>query len=210
LARVRVRQHVNPLSHKYLVEIPLPNWQKIYGNLAQNIHLDIGCAKGKFLLQMASLYPEVNFLGIEIREPLVAEANSFRDELGLTNLHFFYCNINHSLINLLESLPKGCLKTITIQFPDPWFKTRHNKRRVVTPELVNILADYLPEESIVFLQSDVKLVAEEMRNRFAENPHFIQQHLELWLQENPFPIPTEREVSTLAKNQPVYRVLFRK
>ena len=94
MARVRVRQHVNPLSRKYRQPLILPEWDKIYSCPDRPLHLDIGCARGKFLLKMAPLYPEMNFLGIEIREPLVIEANEQRDHLQLSNLHFLFCNIN--------------------------------------------------------------------------------------------------------------------
>lgn len=210
MARVRVRQHVNPLSNKYQTSFTIPDWQQIYHNLSQPIHLDIGCARGKFLLQMAQLQPEVNFLGIEIREPLVIEANENRDRLGLTNLHFLFGNINNYLSVLLASLPGAKLQWITIQFPDPWFKQRHIKRRVVQPEIVDILATYLVNEGIVFLQSDVETVAQQMSDRFASHPSFDKQHQETWLATNPFLVPTEREIATQAKNHPVYRTLFKK
>lgn len=210
MARVRVRQHVNPLSHKYQQSLVLPDWNQIYPNPAQPLHLDLGCARGKFLLQMAPLSLDINFLGLEIREPLVEEANDYRDRLELSNLHFLFCNINHSIADLLQSLPVGVLKWITIQFPDPWFKQRHLKRRVVQPEIVDCLATYLIEEGLIFLQSDVELVATEMSDRFRSHPSLQQQHLEPWLEINPFPIATEREIATLAKGKPVYRTLFKK
>lgn len=210
MARVRVRQHVNPLSHKYRQSIILPDWEKVYRKVTQPLHLDIGCARGKFLLNMAPLHSEINFLGIEIREPLVIEANQNRDSLGLNNLHFVFCNINLFLVTLLESLPPGVLEWVTIQFPDPWFKNRHLKRRVVQPELVDILAQYLAEGGKIFLQSDVEEVAKEMGDRFLSHPSFKKQHLDLWLAENPFPIATEREIATLNKGQPVYRLLLKK
>ncbi|MBF2021337.1 MAG: tRNA (guanosine(46)-N7)-methyltransferase TrmB [Hydrococcus sp. C42_A2020_068] len=209
MARVRVRQHVNPLSYKYQTPISPPNWHQVYASVTQPLHLDIGCARGKFLLQMAHLHPQINFLGVEIRQPLVDEANEHRDRMGLTNLHFLFCNINNSLSPLLESLPAGTLKWVSIQFPDPWFKQRHMKRRVVQSELVDLLATHLVDEGIVFLQSDVESVAIEMRDRFLAHPRFQQQHAELWLETNPFPVPTEREIATLAHNKPVYRVLMK-
>jgi tRNA (guanine-N7-)-methyltransferase len=208
LAAVRVRQHVNPLSKKYLTPTSPPDWEKLYGNPAQPLHLDIGCARGKFLLNMAQLRPDWNFLGLEIREPLVEEANQLRDELGLTNLHFLFCNVNNSLQPLLSSLPAGMLQYVTIQFPDPWFKKRHQKRRVVQPELVADLATYLMPGGCVFIQSDIEQVAVEMRDRFAANPAFQSQSNDTWLAENPLPVPTERETSTLSQGEPVYRALF--
>jgi tRNA (guanine-N7-)-methyltransferase len=158
---------------------------------------------------MAQQQPEWNFLGLEIREPLVLQANEWRQELSLTNLHFVFCNANQSLASLLSSLPDRSLQRVSIQFPDPWFKKRHQKRRVVQPELVQDLAAYLVQGGMVFLQSDVESVAVEMCDRFAEHSAFVRQGNQ-WLAENPFPVPTEREQSTLAKGEPVYRAVFSK
>lgn len=210
MARVRVRQHVNPLSKKYQTPIKPPDWTKIYANPTQPLYLDIGCARGRFLLEMAQLQPQFNFLGIEIRDSLVIEANDISKNLELTNLYYLFGNVNIEFNILLASLPIKVLKYITIQFPDPWFKKRHTKRRVVQPELVNNLATYLVEGAKVFLQSDVEDIAKEMCDRFIEHPNFEKTHQETWLDINPLPVATEREKATLAKNEPVYRALFTK
>jgi tRNA (guanine-N7-)-methyltransferase len=207
LSLVRVREHVNPLSRKYQVAATPPNWQAIYANPYQPLHLDIGCGRGMFLLQMAQLQGDRNFLGLEIREPIVDQANEGLQDYELTNLHYLFCNANNSLRPLLASLPVGVVQFVTIQFPDPWFKRRHQKRRVVQPDLVAVLADFLPAGGGVFVQSDIEEVAVEMRDRFAEHPAFILQPPD-WLPTNPLPIPTEREASTLAHGDPVYRAMF--
>lgn len=208
MAAVRVRQHVNPLAQKYQTPASPLDWKNVYAQPNQQLHLDIGCARGQFLLNMAQIEPNWNYLGLEIREPLVVEANKLRSELGLTNLHYLFCNANNSLRSLLSSLPSGTLQRVTIQFPDPWFKTRHAKRRVVQSELVEELADYLTVGGVVFLQSDMKFVAVEMRDRFAAHPAFDKFGTEEWLMENPLPVPTEREITTQKKGEPVYRTLF--
>ncbi|MEM7591223.1 MAG: tRNA (guanosine(46)-N7)-methyltransferase TrmB [Cyanobacteria bacterium P01_A01_bin.83] len=230
---IRIRQHVNPLARKFQQPIAVPNWQDIYAQVDRPWHLDIGCARGKFLLDMAKSNPEVNFLGIEIRSSLVELANRERDQFNLTNLHYLFGNMNSSAPVILESLPVNSLHTISIQFPDPWFKKKHNKRRVVQPELVTILVDYLVPGGKVFLQSDIKEVAEQMRDRFlmhslmgqracphvtpktavhrfAANLQLKQQHQTTWLEHNPFPVATERELYVLAQDLPVYRALFQK
>jgi len=207
VATVRVRQHVNPLSDKYQQPAPVPVWEKLYADLAQPLHLDIGCARGQFVLEMAQQFPRWNFLGLEIREPLVVQANKLREEARLTNLHYLSCNANNSLRSLLQSLPAGALQRVSIQFPDPWFKKRHQKRRVVQPELVAGLAEFLIPGGTVFLQSDVEAVAIEMCDRFNEHPAFARQNQD-WLAENPMQIQTERERSTLERGEPVYRAVF--
>ncbi len=210
MPKTRIRQHVNPLRRKFQHQLTIPDWNKIYARPNLPWHLDIGCARGEFLLQMAQLQPDKNFLGIEIRQALVQLANQEKTVLGLTNLHYIFGSINYYAETLLPSLPKNSLQFITIQFPDPWFKRKHNKRRVVQPELVRILVDYLIEGGIIFLQSDIEEVALEMRQRFAVNPLLVIQHQEFWLEENPLPVPTERELYVLEDHKPVYRVLFKK
>lgn len=211
MAVVRVREHVNPLSRRYRQPATLPNWEQIYGQPRRPLHLDIGCARGKFLLELALQRPDWNFLGIEIREPLVHQANAWRDDHVLTNLHYLFGNINYSIQPLLASLPAGIIQMVSIQFPDPWFKKRHQKRRVVQPDLVRDLAAVMPVGSQVFLQSDVEEVAAEMSDHFAEHPAFAIAHPETpWLSDNPLPVRTEREQSTLSRGEPVYRVLFRR
>jgi len=207
LPLVRVRQHVNPLSDKYQQTTPPPDWEKIYADPTQPLHLDIGCGKGYFVQNMAQQQPDWNFLGLEIREPLVEYASSRREELGLTNLYYLFCNVNISLELLLNSLPANTLKQVTIQFPDPWFKKRHQKRRIVQPELVEALAKHLVSGGVVLLQSDIEAVAVEMRDRFSEHSAFTSQTDE-WLPTNPLPVMTERERSTLSRGEPVYRTLF--
>ena len=209
MAIVRVREHVNPLSRKYQTPARSPDWEKVYADVSQPLHLDIGCGRGRFLLKMAQLQPERNFLGLEIREPLVEQALSFRDELGLQNLHYLFCNVNNSLPALFADLQPGTLHQVTIQFPDPWFKRKHQKRRVVQPQVVEELAIHLKAGGQVFVQSDVEEVAIEMVDRFAAHAAFQRLGGD-WLADNPLPVPTEREASTLERGEAVYRALFSK
>lgn len=207
MAAIRVRQHVNPFSHKYRTVLGPLDWTTIFDRPHQPLHLDIGCAKGYFLMEMAKLQPNWNFLGLEIRKPLVDNALYQRDQQGYRNLHFLFCNASTSLSELLNCLPANALQQVSIQFPDPWFKKRHQKRRVVQPELVKQLASAMALESRVVLQSDVQEVAQEMCDRFAENADFRRTQAD-WLPESPFPAQTDREQLTLEKGCPVYRAIF--
>lgn len=208
MPKVRVRQHVNPLSNKYQKPLSPPDWTQIYAEVSQPLHLDIGCAKGEFLLSMAQKENDWNFLGLEIREPLVDQANAKVSQLQLTNLHYLFGNANNSLVSLLTSFPKGTLQRVTIQFPDPWFKKRQAKRRVVQPELVDTLANYLMPKGVVFIQSDIEEVAVEMCDRFEANTAFQRQGADTWITNNPLAVPTDREMYTISRGEPVYRALF--
>ena len=208
--RARVREHVNPLAKKYSMAIAPPVWTETYADWSKPLSLDIGSARGRYILQMAQLKLDWNFLGLEIREPLVDRCNEVRDELSLTNLHYIFCNANVSLAGLLT---QGSLHEVTIQFPDPWFKRRQQKRRAVQPELVATLAKLLVSDAPVFLQSDIFEVAEDMRQHFDANENFINlAGAGSFADQNTFPehIPTERENSVISQGLPIYRAYFKR
>ncbi len=204
MPRVRVHQHVNPLSPFYRRE-PVPlEISELFADPDLPIHLDIGCARGRFLLKMAEIEPARNFLGVEIREPLVDEANRLAIEAGLGNLHYSFCNAMLWLGTLLEKIPVGKIDAVTIQFPDPWFKRKHSKRRMVNTEMVDTLAHRIAPGGRVFVQTDIEPLAEEMFALFRSNTQFE----ELAIDKNPFPVKTEREDAVEDKNLPVFRTSF--
>ena len=204
MARVRVHQHVNPLS-PYYRQTPEPiDLASAFPNAERPLLLDIGCARGRFLLRMAEVQPDWNYLGVEIREPLVDEANRLADEAGLTNLHYSFCNAMLWLERLLDGLPTGILHGVTIQFPDPWFKKKHAKRRMVNEEMVATIARHLRGAGEVFVQTDIEFLAEEMFALFRSDDRFTERPIEA----NPFAVRTERETAVEDKLLPVYRTSF--
>lgn len=206
MPRVRVHQHVNPLA-PYYRQTPKPiEIEKIFANSELPLHLDIGCARGRFILKMAEAEKSQNFLGIEIREPLVEEANRIAKEKNLGNLHYKFCNAMMFLDKLLGNLPENILQTVTIQFPDPWFKKKHAKRRMVNAELIEMIANHLADSGKVFVQTDIEFLAEEMFGLFEENDNFKRIEIEA----NPFPVKTEREAAVEEKQMPIYRMIFEK
>jgi len=207
-----VRQHVNPLSRFYQLPRPLPPPAELFAQPALPLHLDIGAARGRFLLAMAQAEPLWNHLGLEIRRPLVEAAEADRLALELGNLRYLFGNANVSLECWLKALPPGLLQRVTIQFPDPWFKKKHHKRRVLQPELVLALADALAEGLALFVQSDVLAVIEPMVAVIEASGCFERpaDDARPWREHNPLPVPTERERHVLAQGLPVYRVLYRR
>jgi len=211
-----LRQHVNPLSSFYQLARQLPAIAELFPDPSLPLHLDIGCARGRFLLALAPQRQNHNHLGLEIRRPLVDLAEADRRKLELTNLYFLFCNANISLEDWLQQLPQNLLKLVTIQYPDPWFKKRHHKRRMVQPSLITALAKAMAPDAQLFLQSDVpeviRLMLEVVDNCQAiDNTHvFYPCDGGSWMELNPFPYATEREAQVLEKNLPVYRRLYAK
>src|SRR5215218_855521 len=206
MPRVRVHQHVNPLAPFYR-QPPRPiDIESIFAEPDLPLLLDIGCARGRFVLRMAEAEPGWNYLGIEIRQPLVDEANRIAIDAGLTNLHYEFCNAMLWLGPLLADIPDGILQAVTIQFPDPWFKKKHAKRRMVNAELVAAVVDKLAVGGQVFVQTDIESLSEEMFELFRSDKRLTEKQVA----QNPFAVKTEREKSVETRGLPVYRTVFLK
>lgn len=207
-----VRQHVNPLSRYHLQPRALPPLAQLFADPLLPLHLDIGCARGRCLLELARERPTCNHLGLEIRRPLVEAAEADRCAAGLANLHYLFCNANVSLRDWLAELPAGRLALVTIQFPDPWFKQKHRKRRLLTASLLGDLTAALSPGSELFLQSDVLAVIEPMVELVEASGCFERPAGDglPWRASNLLPVPTERESHVLSQGLPVYRVLYRR
>jgi len=204
MARVRVHQHVNPLARYFReLEIEPLDLPALFENPKARLHVDIGCGRGRFLLKMAREYPGQNFLGLESREPLVAEANEIREREKLKNLHYAFCSAPLHLGRLLGNVPGETVSLVTIQFPDPWFKKRHMKRRMVNAQLVGYITDHLAADGRVFVQTDVLELADDMAEHFKKGG-FREETLD----KNFLPIKTERELSVERRELPVYRAIY--
>lgn len=204
MGRVRVHQHVNPLA-PYFRFIPEPIvLSDIFADETKPIFLDIGAARGRFILKMAESDASRNYLGLEIRQPLVDEANRLANDKGLENLQYIFCNAMMSIGRLLGNVPQGLVQTVTIQFPDPWFKKKHAKRRMVTQELARDVVGILAKGGMLFIQTDVDFLAEEMFSLFRE----FHELEEISTKENPMPFKTEREEAVEQRGLPVYRTRF--
>ena len=205
-----MRQHVNPLSHFFQLPLSLPSKSILFKNSDYPIHLDIGSAKGEFLIELAINYPNWNFLGLEIREQLVSSSEKKRKQMGLENLSFLYCNVNISLDEWLSDLDRDQLKRVSIQFPDPWFKRKHLKRRVLKKSLLSSIASAMSHNGELFIQSDILKLIEYMSSVIDDNIYFDRKVVKglKYLEENPYEVSTDRELFVLKQNLPIYRAMY--
>jgi len=216
----RVRQHVNPLRSSHQQPLQLPDrWpETFFKDPSLPFHLDIGCARGLFCLDYAAEHPQVNILGLEIRRPLVELANADVERLRRGNVAFLTGNANSHL----ETICSGCgagagapLRSVSIQFPDPHFKKKHHKRRVMQPDLARSLAANIAPGGWLFVQSDVLELAVSMREVLREHAAGelvdAREDFDDWGVEKPGEFArlcTERENACAQKGLPVYRALF--
>ena len=208
-----MRQHVNPLSSNFNQIERIPSLSEMFDDSKSNLHLDIGCAAGEFLFDLALVNTSWNYLGIEIREKLVKTAKLKVREREIKNLYFVFGNANNILNDLNSKFIIENLKSISFNFPDPWFKKRHHKRRVVQPEFINILSNSLQKGALIFVKTDVKDLFDYMDWTISSNFHFKKidkKDFNFFGSFNPNKLKTNREKYVIDNQLNIYERIYRK
>jgi len=129
--------------------------------------LEIGFGMGDATAQVAAATPGTDFIGIEVHEPGVGALLKRIGELQLTNL----CLLQHDAVEVLQHrVSPASLAGVHVWFPDPWHKKRHQKRRLIQPELVALLASRIAPGGYLHCATDWQDYAVQMLDVLAAEP----------------------------------------
>ena len=206
-----MRQHVNPLSSNFNQIERMPSLSEMFGDSKLNFHLDIGCAAGEFLFDLALVNNGWNYLGIEIREKLVKNAKLKVLEREIKNLYFLFGSANNILNeDQSKSILKN-LKSISFNFPDPWFKKKHYKRRVIQAEFINILSNLLQKGTLIFIKTDVEDLFDYMDCTISSNFYFKKidkKAFDYSKSFNPNKVKTNREKYVIVNQLDIFERIY--
>jgi tRNA (guanine-N7-)-methyltransferase len=208
----KIRHHVSATNYIPLDELPklpdgypplieISNWSNYFKNSKKPNILDIGCGKGKFLLNYAIENKQDNILGIELRTEAIDWINTVIDGESIDNARAIW----YSVVNGLNFIEDTSIDKIFYLFPDPWPKTRHFKRRAFTLEFIEMCYAKLVEGGQLYLATDVDYVNEyqlKLLKKFSKFKLEILCDREKWN----FPI-TNKERFCFEKEIEVFRVI---
>ncbi len=121
--------------------------------------LEVGFGMGDSLLSMAEAKPDADFIGIEVHPPGVGRLINNAAKAELVNLRVYMADA----VDVLEDcIPDGSLDRFQLYFPDPWHKKKHNKRRIVQPEFIQLLRQKLAIGGVCHFATDWEPYAEHM------------------------------------------------
>lgn len=121
----------------------------------QPLHIEVGMGKGRFLMDMARLHPDINYVGIEMYDSVLLRALQKRQKLEeegiqLDNLKFMCMDARL----LPEVFARGEVDRIYLNFSDPWPKARHAKRRLTSREFLSRYNEILVPDGRVEFKTD--------------------------------------------------------
>ena len=185
-------------------------WHEVFQN-DHPIHIEVGMGKGRFLMDLARLHPEINYVGIEMYDSVLLRALQKREELeqnGEVYSNLFFMRVDARL--LPDIFEKGEVDKIYLNFSDPWPKARHAKRRLTSREFLARYDQILVQDGKVEFKTDnrdlFEFSLEEVKEAGwnLENYTFDLHHNEEMVQGN---VMTEYEKKFSAKGNPICKMI---
>jgi len=191
-----------PKSYPPLID--RTNWNEHFSNgLPPNI-LDVGCGKGKLLLDSSELFPDKNFLGIEVRKSAVNWIKDVITGEKITNCSVLW----YSVVNGIPFIESKSIDDIYYLFPDPWPKKKHHKRRAFNTEIIKEFHRVLKPNGHLYLATDVPEVHEYHIELLEETCIFDYKIIE---KDEDWDLPvTNKENFCRKKNIPFFRLICTK
>lgn len=191
-------------SHIHITD-PQPHkgeWRTVFGN-DNPIHIEIGCGKGSFVVGMAKMYPNVNFIAIEKVEDVIVMAMEKAVGEGIGNVRFMDLDAE----NIEDFFEKGEIERIYLNFSDPWKKSKQAKRRLTHKNFLDRYKNVLNNGDYIWFKTDNRKLFEFSLNSFAAEG-FKMENITLDLHNSGFEgnVITEYEQKFIDLGQPIYRL----
>lgn len=133
-------------------------------------YLEIGCGKGKFIIENAERNPDVNYIAVEkVSDVILLAAEKARDR-ELKNIKFMICDAK----GLTEVFPPHSVDYIYLNFSDPWPKAGHYKRRLTYKSFLDVYRQILKEDGAIFFKTDNAGLFEFSLEQFTEDGWRLQ------------------------------------
>jgi tRNA (guanine-N7-)-methyltransferase len=131
--------------------------------------VEIGSGRGEALIHAAAEHPGLNFLGFEVYVPGVAQTLVTMRHERVENVRLMIVNAAEALSTML---PAGSVHELRVWFPDPWHKSKHHKRRLVTPGFAGLAARVLEPGGVWRLATDWADYAQQMHDVVSHSAEF--------------------------------------
>lgn len=191
----------------YLIRNPLEycgKWSTVFGN-NNPIYIEIGMGKGKFIIENALKYPDINFIGIEKYDSIVAKCLPKIPD-GIHNLVIIRMDANN-----IDNIFKNEIERIYLNFSDPWPKVRHASRRLSSKVFLDKYDNIFVSNKEIYMRTDNKDLYIYSLMSFSEKGYILSDiSFDLHERDDLDLITTEYEDKFSNKGMCIYSVVARK
>jgi len=139
-----------------------PDWEELFGN-RNPLNLEIGFGVGNFIIEMGIREPNENFIGIDFYHKGIRKVITRIAKYEICNARIVYGDAKEKIPLLFA--PEE-LNRVYINFPDPWPKKRHHKRRLIKPDFIKVLVEKLKFGGEIHIATDHEAYAMEILDFF--------------------------------------------
>jgi tRNA (guanine-N7-)-methyltransferase len=200
----RIRQHVNPLKSDLLEIDDVP---RIAAAPGQTLEVELGAAEAHFLIDRARAAPDALYVGVEIRRELVEWTNAELGRAGIRNVRCVFANMS---VDMPRLFAPASVQRFFLNFPDPWFKARQHKRRVIGGPLMAEIHRALVAGGELYVQTDMFNLALDAMAALEAVPGQFTNARAPWsfLPENPYGAISRRDRQCADEGVRVWRLLY--
>src|SRR5919197_1057043 len=185
----------------------LPDWRVLLGDAASRLELEIGSGHGGYALAFARARPDGALVAIEQRRKFADELRGKAERRGHRNLVVLTGDARLLAPRLFRA---GSLVAVHVHFPDPWWKRRHHRRRLVDDGLSQLVLGLLAPGGLLDFRTDVERYALEAVERLEAVGFENEAGRGRFAERGEDEIPSTREKRYLAIGHPVWRLRLRK
>ncbi|VFP86239.1 tRNA (guanine-N(7)-)-methyltransferase [Buchnera aphidicola (Cinara pseudotaxifoliae)] len=131
--------------------------------------IDVGFGDGKLLVEKAMNYPHINFIGVEVYPKSIFTAIQYANIFQVSNIRIIF----HDIVEVLfYMIPNRTISMIQIFFPDPWFKNKHHKRRLINDFFITLIEKKIVFNGFVHIVTDCLLYSTKIFSLMSNNSNF--------------------------------------
>jgi tRNA (guanine-N7-)-methyltransferase len=182
---------------------PPIDWRMFFEN-ENPVEIEVGCGKGRFLLEASNRYRETNFVGIEKAPKYIQQTKERLLKHNATKVLIVWSDATYFVDRYVAS---HSVKAYHVYFPDPWPKKRQHKRRIFNNELwiKGLIRTLNPDGGRIYIATDYATYFHEIHDKLAQSPHLV------YLPPNAVDrkhIPTNFELKYIKEGRKIYRTVY--
>ncbi len=187
--------------------LPWPtDWTVLFGS-DRPLIVEIGFGQGEVLLDLARRFPDCSVIGLEIANQSLTKAEQRIDRYQLHNLRVIHAMAETALAHLFTP---ASITQLHVNFPDPWFKSKHHHRRLMQRDTLDLMVNRLMPGGQFYLATDIRDYADLAADLLRHTPGLDNRLDQAWTNDPPDRVTTKYEQKARREGRTCYYFAYQR